>query len=406
MKHSRLEKNMKPTNYTELNKCLCCDNDKLRTVLDLNDQPLANSYLDDPEKDEELFPLKLNYCSKCTHLQLSVAVNPDLLFRDYLYVSGTSRTLHEFFKDFVKLTESYLPENNRKVLDIACNDGTLLDYYQDAGYETYGIDPSVNLYEISSKRHNVELDYLNQDYADKHKDEFDIIVAQNVMAHNSYPKEFLEMCRDMVTDEGFIFIQTSQGDMVENNEFDTIYHEHLSFFSLESFDKLAESAGLSVVFVERPAVHGNSLLFILSKTHAKSDFKNTFYLDDETVDNYAKKCIKATQDLNDGLNRLKAEGYTIIGYGAAAKGNTLLNFGKINLDYIVDDNPLKQELYTPGMRIPICSPETLAQEKGKVCIVPLAWNFYKEIVEKSNELLDTKDKVFVRYFPEYKEQIL
>jgi len=394
--------------YTELNECLACWNTELIQVLDLGNQPLANSYVKNKGDQEQTYPLVLNYCRKCTHLQLSVAVNPDLLFRDYLYVSGTSHTLNEYFREFVGLSESYLEHNNHRVLDIACNDGTLLNYYQDVGWDTWGIDPSENLYRISAQRHLVELDYLNWGYAELYKDFFDVVVAQNVMAHNAYPREFLAMCKTMISETGKIFIQNSQGDMVANNEFDTIYHEHLSFYSVESFRTIARAMGLTIIDIQRPSVHGNSFLFVLSKdpNAVEISYFDDLKLNDQVVEDYAISCLEVAATLKWGLQELKRDGYRLIGYGAAAKGNTLLNFAGINLDYIVDDNPLKQGLYTPGMQIEIKSPESLREELGMVCIVPLAWNFFDEIKSKCETLLENAaEKTFVRYFPKFEKLV-
>jgi len=390
-------------NYKELKECLCCGNKNLRQVLDLNDQPLANSNLSSLLDYEKIFPLRLNFCSECTHLQLSDAVDPDLLFRNYIYVSGTSKTLREYFKSFVTLSESFVNENNKIVLDISCNDGSLLNCYQDAGYQTYGIDPSENLYELSSARHNIELDYLNFNYANKNSGRFSIIVAQNVMAHNSYPREFLEMCGIMCAPGGRIFIQNSQADMVKNNEFDTIYHEHLSFYSIKSFATLASVAGLILLDVIKTPIHGNSHVFVLTTNHHDNvnKFTDDVERNDEVIDNYADNCIEAANNLRDGLGALREEGYKLIGYGAAAKGNTVLNFAEIDLDYIVDDNMLKQGLYTPGRRIRIDSPSSLALEKEKICIVPLAWNFFNEIRSNCEGLLECESLKFVRYFPKF-----
>jgi len=222
-------------NAKELDSCLCCGSDKLKLTLDFNEQPMANSFIDDPDDPELTFPLRLNLCEDCTHLQLSHAVNPDLLFKHYLYVSGTSKTLKEYFDWFVTYAESFFVDKPTTVLDIACNDGTQLDSFKAKGFKTYGVDPAENLYELSSKNHEVICDYFTDAHVDTLKAKnIDIINAQNVFAHNSYPVKFLQQCRDIMHDDSLLFVQTSQANMVMNNEFDTIYHEHLSFFNANS----------------------------------------------------------------------------------------------------------------------------------------------------------------------------
>jgi len=385
--------------YKRLTNCLCCGSQNLKFVLDLNSQPLANSYLKEIDESEDVFPLGVNFCIDCTHIQLTDAVDPDLLFKNYLYVSGTTTTLQDYFAWFVRFTGQYT--EGKKVLDIACNDGTQLDYYKAHGYQTYGIDPAENLHTLSSKNHTVVCDYLTEDSLQKLDTKFDIITAQNVFAHNTYPKEFLELCKQSLNTDGCIFIQTSQADMVKNNQFDTIYHEHISFFSVKSFCALAKRAGLNVIDVIRTSVHGTSFVFVLSanRTDQSEKFISTeFELTEDVMEKYNQNCVRISKETFDRVKELKEQGYKVIGYGAAAKGNTFLNFSKFQLDYIVDDNPLKQGLYSPGSKIPIVHPDTIISETGKVCVVPLAWNFFDEIKTKVSNR--KSGVVFLKYFPE------
>jgi 2-polyprenyl-3-methyl-5-hydroxy-6-metoxy-1,4-benzoquinol methylase len=386
-------------NCEELTHCLCCNGTNLEKILDLNNQPLANSYLNYINEAEWVYPLAINYCHDCTHIQLTHSVNPDLLFKNYLYVSGTTKTLKDYFDWFVDFSKQYV--DGKTVLDIACNDGTQLDSFKVKGYSTFGIDPAVNLYPLSSKNHNIVCDYLTEDSIGKLNTKFDIIIAQNVFAHNTYPKEFLEICKNNLSDNGRIFIQTSQANMVRNNEFDTIYHEHISFFSEKSFHALAKRAGLKLIDIQRTPVHGTSFVFVLGKESSEASYTPEEDLTYFKMLRYAKNCKEIAQATSDKILQLKRDGYKMIGYGAAAKGNTFLNFAKFNLDYIVDDNPLKQGLYSPGSKILIKHPDAILQEETKVCIVPLAWNFFDEIRTKVLNR-KSKDVIFLRYFPEVK----
>lgn len=384
--------------YKRLTQCLCCGSTDLDLILDLNDQPLANSYLDVQDQSEDKYPLGINYCNSCSHTQLTVAVEPDKLFRNYLYVSGTTKTLHDYFEWFVDFTSIYAKGN--KVLDIACNDGTQLDYYKARGFETYGVDPAVNLYEVSSKKHNVVLDYFPSLHLSANS--YDVITAQNVFAHNTYPLDFLKECKRVISDDGAIFIQTSQADMIKNNEFDTIYHEHISFFSVKSFAALAKRAGLNLIDVVRTPVHGTSFVFVLSST--KPDRSEELIHREEELTylkmlKYAKRCKQIVDYTNHKINELRASGHKVVGYGAAAKGNTFQNYAKFTLDYIIDENPLKQGKFVPGSRTPIVPLDVLEQETGKLVVIPLAWNFFDEI--KAKVLTKKSDDIyFLRYFPE------
>ena len=393
----------------QLDECLCCGSERLKLVLDLNEQPLANSFKKTAEEAEPTFPLCLNICEDCTHLQLSHAVNPDLLFKNYLYVSGTSQTLRDYFDWFAKLTQEYFETPPQTVLDIACNDGSQLNSFKALGLKTYGVDPAENLHPLSSANHDVVCDYFTDKYAYHYGSKnLDIITAQNVFAHNSYPLEFLKQCKEIMHDKSRLFIQTSQADMIQNNEFDTIYHEHLSFFNSSSMSALAARAGLHIIDIQKTPIHGNSYLFVMAKTpgtrpsvQLQLDQEGQQGLQDmNTYLTYADRASTIVEDLKQTIEHYRGLGYVIAGYGAAAKGNTLINFGDIYLDYIIDDNPMKQGLFAPGSNIPVVPIDMLDQcDDLKVAFVPLAWNFFKEIQGKIKAKRDREGDVFVKYFP-------
>jgi len=394
-------------NAKHLTECLCCGSDKLKLTLDFNEQPMANSFIADPNDPELTFPLRLNLCEDCTHLQLSHAVNPDLLFKHYLYVSGTSKTLKEYFDWFVDYTQQFFVNKPNTVLDIACNDGTQLDSFKDKGFTTYGVDPAENLYELSSKNHEVICDYFTDEYVDTLKAKnIDIINAQNVFAHNSYPVKFLQQCRDIMHDDSVLFVQTSQANMVMNNEFDTIYHEHLSFFNANSMNELAKRAGLHLINVEKTPIHGTSYVFVFKKRPAPGNVKDVLRLEREhalqdlqTYDVYAQKCYGVLEQLKDAIREYRVN-YRIVGYGAAAKGMTLINAGNLYFDFVIDDNPMKQGKYCPGSHIPVVSIDELDKyQDSQIIFIPLAWNFFDEISSKIKAKRDNPNDKFLRYFP-------
>lgn len=397
-------------NVKELHECLCCGSKNLELTLDLGQQPMANSFLSTPDEAELTFPLVLNRCTNCSHLQLSHAVNPDLLFKNYLYVSGTSQTLRDYFDWFAKETLTYNP-NATSVLDIACNDGSQLNSFKALGLKTYGVDPATNLHSISSANHEVICDYFTAECVEQLKDKnIDIITAQNVFAHNSYPLEFLRQCKEIMHDRSVLFIQTSQADMVLNNEFDTIYHEHLSFFCANSMNELAQRAGLHLIAITKTPIHGNSYVFVFSKQPAPGNVEEVLakeraagLQDPQTYVEYARKAQQVVKDLKDTIVACRAENFLIVGYGAAAKGMTLLNYGNLALDFIIDDNPLKQGLYTPGMHVPIYSIDILDENQDeKIAFIPLAWNYFNEISTKIKEKRNKDGDIYIRYFPTIK----
>lgn len=417
------------SNVEELQNCICCGENELTQILDLNQQPLANSYHDN-KKDLEKYPLGLNLCDKCYHLQLTHCVNPDLLFKDYLYVSGTSQTLKdnmEWFSSYV-FTKYQLPV--RTVLDIACNDGTQLDFFKNAkphkfledlekGIATYGIDPAENLYNnCKEKGHNVQCCYFGE-HDKTLLPKMDVIIAQNVFAHNKNAQDFLKDCDELMHDDSLLYVQTSQANMIQENQFDTIYHEHLSFFNINSMNTLSQRvSGLFLIDVVKTPIHGISHLFVFSKNEEKIrnsrfEIQNLLNVEKEmglytreTYDIYKENVLDITKKFTVTLQNARENGFKIIGYGAAAKGMTLLNFADEKLDYIIDDNPLKQNLYTPGTNIEIKSVELLKKysDEDKILFVPLAWNFYDEIKTRILKVRKNKNDRFLRYFPQIKEE--
>ena len=403
--------------YREKKDCVCCGKSNLSVVLDLNKQPLANSYHKEDEILED-YPLGLNLCEDCYHLQLTHIVNPDLLFKDYLYVSGTTKTLRDNFEWFADFVLEYTANcrwnwpNPRvqSVLDIACNDGSQLDCFKKKqAIETFGVDPAENLYELSSKNHNVICDYFDSNLYDR---TFDVIIAQNVFAHNENAKKFLDDCEKLMNSNSFLYIQTSQSDMIRNNQFDTIYHEHISFFNINSMNELVKRTGLHLVDVIKTPIHGISYLYILHK-HPMNQYKVQNLIDVErqlgllsqkTYDDYRENVLKIGRDFRRVISRYRRDGYEIVGYGAAAKGMTFLNFTNIKPDVIIDDNELKQNLYTPGTNVVIKPNGFLKQykEHDKILFVPLAWNFYDEIRKRILKVRDNKNDKFLRYFPSVK----
>jgi 2-polyprenyl-3-methyl-5-hydroxy-6-metoxy-1,4-benzoquinol methylase len=393
--------------------------------LDLGLQPLANNY---HEKDEkcDVYPLRLKYCPNCFHCQLSHAVNPELLFKTYKYVSGTSQTGMTFFKDNAKFIDDYYNSRNtsifnnvsskeKKVLDIASNDGSQLDCFKALGWTTYGVDPATNLVPIAiEKGHQVVCDFWNENVA-KQLPIMDVITAQNVFAHTQYLDEFLQACKLIMDDNTQLFIQTSQKNMIVNNEFDTTYHEHISFYNTKSMKTLVERNGLFLNRVLQAEIHGHSYIFEIGKVsnletnvvvdkYLKEEDDKGIY-NEQTYINFNEKTQVIVSNLKQEIYDFKANGYKCIGFGAAAKGQTVLCYGEIVLDYIIDENPLKIGLLSPKMDIPIVSIDHFINDKNisgnKYVILILAWNFATEIKEKIRKHKgDKKCVVLEAYFPE------
>ena len=366
-------------NCKKLYACLCCESFNLRTILDLGTQSPANNY-----NVTEKFPLQLNICLDCSHAQLSHSVNPSILFKDYPYMSGVSKTMLRYYESFAKrVVEKYNPKN---VFEIACNDGCQLDEFKKLGVLTYGIDPAENLHTNTiAKGHNVSCNYFpsktNQTY-----NGYDLIIAQNVFAHVDNPYEFLEGCRALMTDKSVLIIQTSQANMVKNYQFDTIYHEHISFFNKRSISRLFNRCGLEIVdYHLEESIHGGSDVYELRK------LPNISVLD---YSDFSNRSYKFAEEFKNKIEELQKE-ESVICYGAAAKMINLIRFTGIKPDAIIDDTPTKQGKVIEGVKI--MTSEQLANAEGSF-IIPV-WNFYDEIKAKIEKEYPSKFR-FIKYIPE------
>jgi len=388
--------------------CRCCKGKKLIKYLNLGRQPLANSY-NKGEKLEE-YPLEVALCKKCFHSQLSVVINPDVMFKNYLYVSGTTKTFREHTKTLAYDAVKRFNKKNLRVLDIACNDGTQLEYFRQLGCDVLGIDPAINLRKITKKKNiPVIVDYWTQEVAKKIKNKFDIMTGTNVFAHVDDVDEFLNACKIALDKEGILILEFPYADkMVSHNEFDTIYHEHLSYFLVNSFKSLVDRLGFRIIDVIQTPIHGGSIRFYLKNEKTKESSKVRRLIEKEKknglleVRTYKKFSNQVTKNKNDMIKliaKIKKEKKKVIGYGASAKGNTMLNYFKIDLSYTVDDNELKWGFLTPGQNISIRSPEDIRKEKEGLYIIILAWNFYNEIIRRIKSRRGDKNDFAILYVP-------
>ena len=380
--------------YKQLNKCVACDSGALESVVDLGAQPLANNY-HSGEGGGTAYPLEMMVCKQCSHCQLSVAVDPEIMFKNYLYVTGTSQTLRDYAEWFAQMVNTEMPTG--KMCDIASNDGTQLDAFKDLGWETMGIEPAVNL--VKDYKH-----YVINEFAQNVTEplQLDVVTAQNVLAHTADPLGILTKIKSWLKPNGRAYIQTSQANMFKRFEFDTIYHEHISFYCASSMTALCRRAGLEIIKVQKTPVHGTSYVFTLQhaectlpQDHLNADPER---YNQATYDLFADNTYKTIMRLQYAVREARQRGMTIVGYGAAAKGMTVLNAAsKVQFDFIVDDNPLKQGLFTPGTDLPILSATALDMDEH-LFVVPLAWNFYSEIQQRVRKIRGDKPTTYYRYF--------
>ncbi len=395
-------------NNNKIISCLACGSNDLYPYIDLGYQALANDYVAEPQKQPS-YPLAVNLCKNCYHSQLGVAVDSDLLYKNYLYVSGTSTTLQKYFEWFVTKVEN---GDGRKlsVLDIASNDGSLLAEFRKRGHSVIGVDPATNLMTLAASK-GVETinNYWTEDFARTLDKKFDVVVSMNVLAHNADPLDFVRGVTHVLNADGRFFVQTSQSEIFRNFEFDTIYHEHHSFFTTRSFKALFDRCGLQIANAEKVPVHGNSYL-VEVKNEQQPGGSKTFedmmaledgwnYFDMKTYVDFQARISNLAEITLSEAARLRSQGFKLVGYGAAAKAKTFLNYSNLALDYIVDENPMKIGLYTPGRNIEIKAPDVLATETNKLAIFITAWNFSDEIVSKVKTIRNNKNDTFFTYFP-------
>jgi SAM-dependent methyltransferase len=384
--------------------CRLCDSPDLRQFLDLGDQPPANAFVSRSEiEKEERFPLRVAICANCGFVQLTHVVDPDILFRDYVYVSSTSPLFVKHFEEYAQdVSETVGGMNGKLAVDIGSNDGILLRPFRDLGASVLGIDPATNIAKKATED-GVETwpEYFGEEMGTEirnKKGAATSITANNVFAHIHDLNNILRGVRALLADDGVFVIETP--DLIvllRDRLFDTVYHEHLSYISIRPLIPFFKRHGLRIFDVKDVSSHGGSLRIFVCldggpypetqrlKERVKKE-QDLHIQDPATFTEFAKEVDGIKVELNNLLSDLMKEGKRIAGYGAPAKGNTLLNYfsiGPDTLEYIVDDNPLKQGTLTPGMHIPVVSSDEL-RERAPDYLLILAWN-YAEAIMKKNE---------------------
>ena len=352
------------------------------------------------------YPLGLAVCLDCFHSQNLGAVDPEILYRDYPYVSGTSATLRNYFRQFVDDVEADFMPRKLRVLDIAANDGSLLEVFRAHGHEVLGVDPAKNLVEIAAEKGIEVLDFpWERVPSQRLGGKFDVIVAMNVLGHVRRPSLFLQLCRHALAPGGRIYVQTSQARMVERGEFDTVYAEHLSFFTAKSLNTLVSRCDLSLIDLKRVPVHGTSYLATMGPGVQIFQFEHDLvdteeaagYYRLETYDGFQKRADDLAAQVRSAIEVYRAKGFEIAGYGAAAKGITFLTYAGIELAWIVDDNPLKVGKFVANLPTSIISMP--ASGKRVLWVIP-AWNMAAEIRAKIEAARPGARDAFLTYFPE------
>ncbi len=382
-----------------LNECRACQSKNLYLFLPMNEHPPANMFVraEEVEDEQPAFPLNTQVCLDCGMIQVADQV-PEGFFEHYLYVPSGASAMHDHFAELADVVTKTAAGS--LIADIGCNDGLMLMQANKLGAKTLGIDPAANIAEIAAERGvDVEICYFTpktaESIASTHG-KAGVIATTNTFHHIGDLHSFMKGITEFLAEDGTFIVEVPWAlQIVKLNQFDNVYHEHVSELTVKSFVSLAAFFGMRVVNVEKLAIHGGSL-----RVYMEFDKKGTTpspiveeliaeeqeagLFEQATYEKFANNVQKLRADLEAMIDDLRANGQKIAGYGAPAKGNTLLNYfdiGPDRIDFLVDRNPLKHGLYSPGKKIPILPPEAIAEEKPDVLLV-LAWNFFDEIREQ------------------------
>lgn len=409
-----------------MKKCSFCKNDLKNKILDLGYSPLANAYLHNKKdiKFEKTYPLQLFLCEKCKLVQTGKKLSQKIIFKeDYSYLSSTSKSWVEHCrKYFYKIKKKLRLNKNSFVVEIASNDGYMLDFFNKAGIPNLGIEPTLSTSIIAKKKGlKIINDFFTLEVAkriSKKIKKIDLIIANNVIAHipnlNDFVKgiSFLANKYQSIVTVEFQYLKS----LIEKNQFDTVYHEHYFYYSLLSIKNVLDHHNLKIIDVDKLSTHGGSLRLYLSSKNkvTKSNFDirnfdNLLKLEKKKLGNlnyYRKFQFYTNKSRNKFLKFLEKNKHKkIFAYGAAAKGNTFLNFAKINKNFvekIFDQSKLKIGKYLPGSHIPIINPKKIKKYKFDLLLI-MPWNIKKEIIKEYRKKIPTNAKfVSISRFLNYK----
>jgi len=391
--------------FHNLTRCRVCESGDVMPFLDLGQMPLVNRYLSpaDLDQEEPRFPLQILFCRSCSLSQLSVVVAPEILYSQYAYHSSVSRTFQDHCEAMAgSLSQSLNLAENDLVVEIASNDGCLLSKFQKLGCKVLGVEPAKNLAQMAE---SMGLPTLNQFWGDpvarqiqKQHGRVKLIVATNVLAHVDDLHGFIKTVASLLEPSGaFVFEVPYMVNFMNRAEFDTAYHEHLSYFLLHPLRQVLEQNGMKIADVQEFEIHGGSIrvMALPAETAPRAPSSNVQRLlgweeelglyEQTTYLRFAAHIERLKEELVTFVHALKSRGKNLAAYGASAKGNVLLNYcglGRDILDYVADDTPAKQGKFYPGSHLPIVSRAHLHTSPPDYLLL-LAWNFVDELVKNT-----------------------
>ncbi len=392
--------------------CRVCNSDKLYKYLDLGLMPMANSLFKTSKEAKEAprYPLQVMFCDECGLSQLSVVVDPEVLYSYYTYRSSINGGYVKHSRQMAKdLAKKFNLTKDSFHIDVAGNDGALLkEFKSEIGLKVLNIDPAKNLCDIARKEGvDSYADFFNYENSNIVLSSFgkaDLITATNVFAHVDNVTDFIRASKNLLNKDGVLVLEFPYlVDFIENTEFDTIYFEHLSYFSLMPIIRLCSNLGMKVIDAEKQDIHGGTIRVTISheeSSHIVTGNVSTFVRNElkkgynklSTYLNWSDKVYDNIQNLIDNLEAIKDNGESVVGFAASAKGNTLLNSAKVDsrlVKFIIDETPEKIGSYAAGTGIKIVSKEDLANVDVDFMLI-LAWNFKDEIMNKMNSIYKGK----------------
>ncbi len=391
--------------------CRCCKSNKIKSFFDLGKQPLANSLPKTLIEKEKIYPLSLSWCSDCNLVQLNQTVSPEELFSEYIWVTATSETARDYAETFFQELVSHIPKPKEGyVLEVASNDGTFLLPFIRTGFKVLGIDPAKNIADMAEANGiPTKCSFFGRKAVKellKEHGPAKIIFARNVLPHVSDTGDFMEGLQMCLRDDGILAIEVHYAKKIlEELQYDSIYHEHLCYFTLKSIERLLNDFHLFIYDIKESPISGGSIV-LYAKKHRTEEMpvvqwyrereKENKTNDFNNWENFANKAFSHRKKLLDMLRELSRQG-KIAGYGASARSSTLLNFCQIDaslISIIADQNHLKQKRFTAGSHIPIASPEVVMAEKPKFILL-LAWNFADEITKTLKDKFNYKGEIII-----------
>jgi 2-polyprenyl-3-methyl-5-hydroxy-6-metoxy-1,4-benzoquinol methylase len=377
----------------KIKRCRICKSNKLGEVFSLGKQPLANNLLSSPNEKAKNYPLALVQCAHCGLIQLNYIVPKEKLFDNYFYIPSISKT---YLAHLDKMSSALIADLNLKkgnlVIDIGGSDGSLLEAFEKKGMMVVNVEPAKN---VVSRVLKVN-EYLNKKTAKKLVRKFGkakLVTATNVFAHIHDLDEFVESLDVLLDDDGVFFAQFPDvRNLLKENQFDTIYHEHLSYFTYEPLHHLFMNSPFELYKIDNSTIHGGSMRIYVRRR-------------DNILKKFSDNVISIKKDLTNYLKKEKAKGKKIVAFGAAAKGMVLLYYCGLDsniIDYVADGTPYKQGKYSPGTLIPVVPESELLKNPPDIVLI-LAWNYKEEIITKVRKMLaKTKKKVtFVLPIPKF-----